>query len=219
MSAKNNIKKLSVVLVVPNFKWAAWDVNTNWDFIPYNLCLLAAMIEEEHKVTILDANKLELSADAFQQKLITLQPDVVGITVLMDQYGPAGHRAVKLSKECVPTATTVVGGVYATMNWEKLITDVCVDIVVRGEGEYTFKQVLRHLAGSGDMPSAGVVFRNENRVINRNRSPFIQDLDQIPMPSYHLIDFLSYTAKGPRRKSVDIPSVYPYARMGALRVS
>ncbi len=209
--------KYKVALVVPNFQWADWDENTNWDFIPYNLCLLAAMVELECDVSIIDANKLGLNAEAFQDKLKEICPDVVGITVLMDQYGPAGHKAAKLVKEFDQEVSTIIGGVYATMNHQKVIADQNIDYVVCGEGEYIFPQLLRSLNGLGELPKAGIVYRKNGVVVDTGRSPFIQDLDQLPRPAYHLIDYLSYTATPPKRRSIDTPNRYPYARIQTSR--
>jgi len=47
---------MKVFLTFPNLRWTKDDPNTVWIVHPYNLCLLAAVIEQEHDVSILDAN-------------------------------------------------------------------------------------------------------------------------------------------------------------------
>lgn len=204
---------LKVALVVPNFYWCDWDENTRWRFIPYNLCLLAAMIEDRYDVKIIDANALNMDEDSFKKKLDEIKPDVVGITVMMDQYSLSGHFAAKLVKEYDKSLKVVLGGVYATMNSEKAIDDPCIDYVVVGEGEYVFRDLLGFFLRENPIPEKGVVYKQNGSIINTGHSDFIKDLDAIPLPAYHLIDFLSYVSTVPKRKSVDAPTAYPYARI------
>lgn len=208
---------MHIVLVVPNFKWADWDENTKWDFIPYNLCLLAACIEDRYQVSILDANAGDLDEEAFKAELVRFSPDVVGITVLMDQYGDAGHYGAKLVKELPSAITVIMGGVYATMNPEKVMADANIDYVNIGEGEFVLPQLLGFLAGENELPQQGIAFWDGDALINLGRAPFIDDLDGLPRPAYHLIDYAAYTTKVVERKAIDIPSKYPYGRIQTSR--
>lgn len=206
------MKKLRVSLVVPNFRWAEWDVNTLWHFIPYNLCLLAAMIEDLCEVNILDAYKLNLNEDKFVAELRKFNSDIVGITVLMDQYAASGHKAAKLSKTVSKNIKVIMGGVYATMNPQIVMEDPNIDFNVIGEGEYVLKDLINHFIGKNPLPEKGICYRLNGKVVNTGHADFIQDLDSIPMPAYHLIDFSKY-ANSIHRKSVDSPRKYPYARI------
>jgi len=206
------MKKLKVVLVVPNFRWCDWDKNTLWHFIPYNLCLLAPMVEKMCEVEILDANILNLTEDGFKSAMENLKPDVVGITVLMDQYGPAGHKTAELVEAYNKDTTIIMGGVYATVNSERVMEDSNIDYVIIGEGEYVFKDLIGFLMKKNPLPKKGIAYRNNGNVISTGHSDFIKDLDSIPMPAYHMIDFEKYTNNA-HRKSIDSPKEYPYARI------
>lgn len=206
------MNRLKVTLVVPNFKWANWDVNTLWHYIPYNLCLLAAMVEDLCDVTILDANQSDMTEADFKNAIKEQAPDVVGITVLMDQYAFAGHKIATLTKSVNKDVCVVMGGVYATMNPEEVIKDNNIDYVVIGEGEYVFRDMVQYFSGNGDLPKKGLCYRSGGEIINTGHSDFVKDLDKIPLPAYHLIDFEKY-ANSAHRKSVDSPEVYPYARI------
>jgi radical SAM superfamily enzyme YgiQ (UPF0313 family) len=206
------MRKLRVTLIVPNFRWAEWDVNTLWHFIPYNLCLLAAMIKDLCEVNILDAYKLNLSEDVFVAELRKFNPDIVGITVLMDQYAASGHKAAKLAKTVSKDIKVIMGGVYATMNPQIVMEDPNIDFNVIGEGEYVLMDLISHFMGKNPLPEKGICYRLNRKVINTGHADFIQDLDSIPMPDYHLIDFSKY-ANSIHRKSIDSPRRYPYARI------
>ncbi len=204
---------LRLTLIVPNFEWCDWDENTRWRFIPYNLCLLAAVLYNDADISIIDANESSLTSEDFTKKLSELCPDIVGITVLMDQYSKAGHHAAKLVKEFNSEIKTIMGGVYATMNPEKALHDTNIDFVVIGEGEFVLRELIKFIQYGGQFPERGVAYRKNGEIINTGHAAFINDLDTLPLPAYNLIDFHSYTSKLPRRKSVDMPSQLPYARI------
>ncbi len=205
-------KEFNVVLVVPNLRWIDSDINALWHYVPYNLCILGAMIEPLCRVSIIDAYKHDMSPELFSAKIRESRPDVVGLTILMDQYAEAGHQAARLVKAAVPGAKVILGGVYATMNPLKAAEDVNVDYVMVGEGEYAFRDLILHFKGERDLPEKGLCFRRDGKLVNSGRAEFIKDLDALPLPAYHLIDFLSY-ANAADRKSVDAPPCFPYARL------
>lgn len=211
------MKKLRVTLVVPNFRWAELDENALWHFIPYNLCLLAAMVENICDVSILDAYESNMSKGEFKSALKKLEPDVVGITVLMDQYASVGHNAARLAKSINKDIRVILGGVYATMNPEKAAEDVNVDYVVIGEGEYVLKDLVDYFVGNGSLPSRGICYKSDGKMVNLGHSDYIYDLDSLPFPAYHLIDFEKYSNRVPDRKSVDSPRKYPYMRIVTSR--
>ena len=195
---------MKVVLVVPNFRWSEWDKNTLWHYIPYNLCLLGAVVEDIVDVSIVDAYKEDMTEQLFAGKIRELKPDIVGITVLFDQYAQSGHKTARLVKQVNNKIKTVMGGVYATTNPDKVIEDKNIDAVIVGEGEYMFRHLIKlHMMGKWD----------ERITLIGER---IQDLDKIPLPAYHLIDFEKYSFSA-ERKSVDSPRAYPYARIMTSR--
>ena len=204
---------MKVALVVPNFRWIDSDKNTLWHYLPYNLCLLAAIIKDEHEVSIIDAYQENLSEKEFAERIRALSPEVVGITVLMDEYGQAGHICARLVKQVNPNIITVLGGVYATVNANQAIQDTNINYVIIGEGEYVFKDLLSYHSGSGVLPDKGICFLDcQGNIINKGHSDFIKDLDSLPLPAYDLIDFNKY-ANNASRHSVDSPRAYPYARI------
>lgn len=210
------VYSMRVVLCVPNFRWISSDPNTMWHFLPYNLCLLASMVRDMCDVEIIDAHHSNMSHYDFKRKIQQINPDVVGITVLMDEYGQAGHYCAKLVKDVNAEITTVIGGVYATTNPDKVMEDCNIDYAVIGEGEYVFKDLIGYFMGCNPIPSKGICYRIGKDIIDTGHSEFIHELDKIPMPAYDLINFSKY-ANSAERKSVDAPRGYPYARVMTSR--
>jgi len=206
------MKDLKLTLVVPNFRWIESDKSVFWHFVPINLCLLAAMVEDICEVEIIDAYIEDLDADEFIATLVKSDPDVVGITVLMDQFAPTGHYAAKLAKDFNPNMKVLMGGVYCTVNPDLAAQDENVDYVVIGEGEYAMRDLLGYFVGKNPLPEKGICYRVNGKIINTGHADFIHDLDAIPLPAYHLVDFERYSNEAPR-ESVDSPRSFPYANV------
>lgn len=204
-----------VVLALPNLRWHKLG-STLWISHPYNLCLLSAMIQEDYDVAIIDANIDDLSMNEFVTAIQRENPDVVGISILTNEYSEAGHIAMKLVKDVNSDIVTVMGGVYATMTHSDIIRDANVDYVVVGEGEYVFKELLGFLNGMNDLPKPGVTYRLHGKPVVSQHAAFIQDLDALPLPDYGKVDYLRY-ANTIGRFSVDSAREFPCARMFTSR--
>ena len=213
-------KKKKVLFIMPNFHWIDEDVNALWDITPWNLCLIAAVIEDIcSDIKIIDAYKENLSQTELAKKIKDYNPEMVGLTVLMDQYAGVVPMTTKIVKNVSKKIITVLGGVYAMANPARAMKDKNLDYVVIGEGEYVFKQLIGFHSGVCDLPKRGVCFRKKgtNELENRGHAEFIKDLSALPRPAYHLIDYLSYINQYNNRKTVDQPPAYPYARIVTSR--
>lgn len=204
-----------IILVIPNYNWSdgsenVGDKNILWHFIPYNLCLLAAVLEQENRydIKVIDAMAERLSIEQFEQRIKEEKPDFVGISVLMDFYGYTGHMAAKIVKRIDGNIVTGLGGVHATANPELNVKDRNYDYVMCGEGEEMLPQLIHYLNGERKSLPKGVWTYNTRG----GHSDLITDLDKYPLPAYHLIDYTQYAMRA-ERKSLDGPAKYPYARI------
>jgi len=201
-----------VTLVVPNYRWANIDENALWHLTPYNLCMLAAAVRDLCEVQVLDAYTDNMTEEQLTAALRDSDPDLAGVTVMMDQCAPAGHKAAALAKSVLPDRPLVMGGVYVTVNPDRAMADPHVDYAVVGEGEYVLRDLIRFLQGQAPRPGKGLSYREKTGVVHTGRSDFIEDLDALPLPAYDLIDFPKHAASAARR-SVDGPRRLPYARV------
>ena len=112
-----------------------------------------------------------------------ISPDIVGITMLTGTYKSAQNIG-KIIKEINKNIIVVVGGTHATVMSEEVIKNDCFDFVVRGEGEYTFLEIvnekpLHTIKGLTYIDKNGMIINNQDR-------DFIKNLDSIPFPSRDL---------------------------------
>lgn len=113
------------------------------------------------------------------------RPDVVGFSCYIWNARKTLIVA-RLVKRYWPRARVVLGGQEVTLsNLDFLREYPFIDVVVEGEGEETFSDLLTrwcgHRNGSlSDVP--GILYRTNGRVVRTAERPLIDDLDQIGSP-------------------------------------
>jgi radical SAM superfamily enzyme YgiQ (UPF0313 family) len=164
---------------------------------PLGLLYIAAILEKEgHEIRIVPADILKLNWNQIADEIKTFQADIIGVTSTTENRFQS-FDLIKLVKKENPKALTVIGGPHASMAAEDCLTHIPeLDIVVKGEGEETMRELCRALEsnqGRNALNSiTGISFRTDGKVqSNSPRSP-IKDLDTIPRPAYHLIPFKKY---------------------------
>ena len=86
------------------------------------------------------------------------------------------------------------GGSYASSAPGDCIRNPDVDVVCCAEGELTTFELLQALENGRPLDSVeGIVFRRDNgQVVQTPPRSLIENLDQMPMPAYHLLDLEPY---------------------------
>jgi len=120
--------------------------------------------------------------DLVLQRLIELQPDLVGFHVQTVQYQKMWALAAELKKYYrVPI---VFGGIHPHSAPEQVLLadDPAVDIICLGEGEYPLLELCNSIeAGKVDYAIRNLWFRLQGGEITRNEMrPLIEDLDALP---------------------------------------
>ncbi len=156
---------------------------------------MAAVLEEHgYDVDVLDASALELTYDEIGEEILKRNPDIVSISALTPTIGVALDSADKI-KQVKPDTVVVLGGYHPTFEFKSVLEEPSVDVVVRGEGEYTFLDLVRTIEMGGDLANVeGLAFHDENDsslVVTPDR-PVIMDLDELPFPAFHLFPMEKY---------------------------
>ncbi len=130
------------------------------------------------------------AADALEH----LKPDVVGLSAMTYEAGCL-HELARELKRRMPRVKIVAGGPHPSVADADVMADVAVDFVVRGEGEYTFADLLDGLAaGREDWTECkGLSWRDFAGGVQRepDRAP-PDPLDDLPFPAWDLIDHEKY---------------------------
>lgn len=156
---------------------------------------MAAVLEVNgYEVDVLDASALELTYDEIGEEILKRNPDIVSISALTPTIGVALDSADKI-KQVKPDTIVVLGGYHPTFEFQSLLEEPSVDVVVRGEGEYTFLDLVRAIEKKEDLVNVkGLAFHDKDDgslVLTPDRE-IIMDLDELPFPAFHLFPMEKY---------------------------
>jgi anaerobic magnesium-protoporphyrin IX monomethyl ester cyclase len=155
---------------------------------PLGLAYVAAVLKQaNHQVKIVDLNVESVD----YQTLPYSDFDLVGISVDTTRYPIALKiaEAVKRQKRMV-----VAGGQHVTFFDSETLSTGLFDFVVRGEGEYTMLDLVKHIEeGNSFQEVKGISFLSDGELIRTPSRPLIQDLDSLPFPARELLPLQSYT--------------------------
>ncbi len=187
---------MKVTLVNPPYPLNA---HSHPPFIPLGLAYLGAVGEKEgHEINVIDCQAERLNHDTFRQRIRKEKPDAIGVTSTTLLYKSA-KKILEIAKEEHPNATTMIGGSHVTF-WDENALKECssIDVIIRREGELTFIELLQRLQEKKDFAGVlGTTFRGKDGKILRNEDrPFLQDLDSLPSPAYHLLPIDAFHRMG-----------------------
>jgi anaerobic magnesium-protoporphyrin IX monomethyl ester cyclase len=157
--------------------------------VPMGLYSVGAVLKESHyDVEILDWHEINRTPEKVREALSEKKPDVIGFSVLHGNRWGAIEIA-RTAKQLNPNTKVVFGGIGATFLWEHLLTHFPeVDVVVLGEGERTFLNLVRHFEKKQDQRISqirGIAYRKQGKPFKTGEPDPIKDLDSLPIPSKH----------------------------------
>ncbi len=135
-------------------------------------------------IEFVDTQITPLTPEKLTARLQEKQYDVVGIPVFTITAYAAFYTAA-LCKKALPDALVVFGNVHVSSLPEQTLRECPdVDIIVMGEGEYTFEELIKkHISGTkiDDIASIrGIAYRDNGEIRINECRPLIPDLDVLP---------------------------------------
>jgi radical SAM superfamily enzyme YgiQ (UPF0313 family) len=112
------------------------------------------------------------------------RPDVVGFSCYCWNMDKIGELS-RLLKKLHPKMQIVLGGPEVGPVPEKSLWDnPAADVVVRGEGEVTFQELLHFYLGKANSLASvkGIAYRRNGKIVCTEERPLIEDLGDIPSP-------------------------------------
>ncbi len=165
------------------------------------LTSLAGNVDAHHRVAVADLVLAEHDVAGTVRRLVaSLKPDVVGLSAMTFQRRTALRLVRLLRREC-PTARLVAGGYDPSLATAAWMGSDGVDFVVRGEGEVTFRELLRALEERRPALSDidGLVWRDAAGAVVQNRPrDVVGSLDEVRLPRRGARVLGGYTFLGDR---------------------
>jgi anaerobic magnesium-protoporphyrin IX monomethyl ester cyclase len=164
-----------------------WVPRRQWEPPSVALATIAAQADN-HDVKVLDLAPVRKRAvPILMETLRRERPGVVGFSGMAFQYD-CNMRMAYLTKQFDPKIRTVLGGYHATLSYDSIEGTPDADYwdyIVRGEGDFTFKELLDSLDshGRGMDRILGLSYNTEDRNYHHNPSRPLEDVTKIKLPA------------------------------------
>ena len=175
---------------------------------PTGLCYIAALLRQNGlDVSIWDAEALGVGQEETVRAIQERRPDIVGIAC-KTLWIESAHRVAQMLKEKMPDVPVVGGGNHVTAMPERTFKEYpSFDILVLGEGEVTFLELIRALNEGKDLHEvAGLALREAGGTVRTAPRERIRDLDSLPFPAFDLLPNLAAHYKPPLTSVEKLPA-------------
>ena len=185
--SQNNNK---VVLIFPKLEKPQPD---RVHYLPLSLLALGTVAAEQgYDITIIDS-RIEQDYEKCIRG-IDEAPLCFGISCIVGYQVKEGLDIARLLRELFPDTPIVWGGWFPTMLPELTAKSPCADIVVRGQGENIFLELLECLSQSKDLSEIeGITFMKDGKVVSTPDRP-LEDPSTFPPLDYGMINVSRYNS-------------------------
>ncbi|MCK5492324.1 MAG: B12-binding domain-containing radical SAM protein [Candidatus Omnitrophica bacterium] len=193
----------NVLLIFPKTGLDLQNINIQ---MPMGLmCLAASLIKKGYNGVILDQR---VEKDFYKKIKYYLcdKPICVGISVMTGSQILYALKIANFIRNNNAEVKIVWGGNHPSLMPEQTLQNETVDIVVRGEGEITFTEIVNNLFLKKKLKEIkGISFKDENIICHNSEREFC-DLSELPRVDYSLIDIEKYIfSQVPgRKRSLDV---------------
>lgn len=122
--------------------------------------------------------------------------EVIGIACMFSTLWPLSHQVADAVRARFPDALLVLGGEHGTAVPNHVLTTSPFDVVVLGEGEETFINLLRSRESGGSLGEIkGIAYLDGDEIVNTGLSPRTRDVDAIPLPDWDSFPIEEYISR------------------------
>jgi radical SAM superfamily enzyme YgiQ (UPF0313 family) len=161
--------------------------------IPMGLAYLASSLikkVEGVNVGVLDAQVYSLGYDEIMAEIISKKWELIGITywTVQSQFAFNISKAIRTYNNNI---IIVHGGVHPTLSPEEALE--YADYCVLHEGEETFPELVDCIMNDKSIENVkGIAYKRNDKVVYTPPRPFIENIDDIPFPAWHLLPIEKY---------------------------
>jgi len=188
------IKKLILFYPSSESDFEGKDIDFEIPGIPIGIMSLAAYIESKgYEVKLIDSRLYDKNTSKNMLFNEINEETIVGISATTSQV-KHGYIISKEIKNKFSKTKIVWGGIHPTLYPEQTIKGKYVDFVINGEGEYGLLELIKQLnlttPDFSKVPS--LIYLKRSKII-QNQLTFCSDINELPDPSYHLLEIEKYT--------------------------
>jgi len=140
-------------------------------------------IHDNTQIEIIDFDAETHDARQVVYFISQYKPDIIGFSCYCWNISKI-LETTRVVKTITPQTKIILGGPeVGPIATKYLEENHFLDVVVKGEGEVTFAELLRHYLGKGRLEEIkGISYRIDGQVLENPDRPPIEDLDEIPSP-------------------------------------
>jgi radical SAM superfamily enzyme YgiQ (UPF0313 family) len=155
------------------------------------LCPATPLARKGYDIKIID----EFANPHWKKELreaISRKPICFGVTSMTGPQILHALAACRLVKDAYPDVPVIWGGIHPSLLPEQTVAHPLVDMVVVGEGEATFEELVKALETRTPLSRVKGICYQENGKVHRTGTRVFVDLNEQPPLSYHLINMDHY---------------------------
>ena len=162
---------------------------------PLGILYLSAFVKKKNpqlKIKALDG--YHHGESKILEEIKNFEPDILGVS-FTTQAARGAYKIINGIKKILPEILVVCGGPHPTVLPEEVLRVSNSDIVVLGEGEETFFEVVRNYLDKNKVKLydiEGTVVKNGMEIKRNPLRPIIKNLDDIPFPDRSLLNIMKY---------------------------
>lgn len=137
--------------------------------------------------------RVGLSDKEIARRLQDFSPQVVGINCQFSRQYKIYHKMFSIIKEVLPNCITIGGGPHASVCPEEVLKDPNCDYILIGEAEESIREFIHALMNGSKFDNIdGLGWKIDEKININPKQKWIENLDSIPFPAYHLMDIEEY---------------------------
>ena len=153
----------------------------------YGIAYLSGVLKahgiETHLINVCDQVGYPLDLDRIREDVLRINPDLIGFSVLTNQYKYALQIAESI--KTFHTAPIIFGGIHPTMDPEGTLREEAVDYICVGEGEDAFLELIQKGSPEG---IRNIGYKKDGNLVIEPLRPF-RDIEGMPFKDYDIFDF------------------------------
>jgi Fe-S oxidoreductase len=125
--------------------------------------------------------------DLVIKQIVDIKPDIIAFSCFTGNYRWCLKIADQIKR--VSRIPIIFGGVHTTAVPNEVLSNVCVDYVIIGEGEYALLELIQYLDGKKDTKLSEISnlgYKDAGKQYLNNVREYIIDLDSMPFPDKEL---------------------------------
>jgi len=158
------------------------------EFPPLNLISIATLLEKDNNVKVINYKALKL---IYQDLIKYLANFEIVIFPTTSFCYLEDINFLKNLKALNPEIKSIIFGQYSTFYPNQCIGSEYIDFGIIGEPEFTIRNLINNLFNGNNKEELknlrGLCFKDEHKIINTGKAPYIKNLDSLPIPNRDFI--------------------------------